>query len=52
MTERNRNAVARKTSGFLSGKALVFLMVQACQQKLFRLPIVGKFAAEQAGIRL
>ena len=30
----------------------IFLMVQAYQQKLFRLPIVGKFAAEQAGVRL
>ncbi len=30
----------------------VFLMYQAYQQKLFRLPIVGKFAAEQAGVRL
>ena len=52
MTERNRNAVARKTSGFLSGKALVFLMVQACQQRLFGLPIVDKFAAEHVGIKL
>ncbi len=30
----------------------IFLMVQAYQQKLFRLPIVGKFAAEHAGVRL
>ena len=30
----------------------LFLMYQAYQQKLFRLPIVGKFAAEQAGVRL
>ena len=30
----------------------IFLMVQAYQQKLFKLPIVGKFAAEQAGVRL
>src|SRR5215472_3603111 len=30
----------------------IFLMYQAYQQKLFRLPIVGKFAAEQAGVRL
>ena len=30
----------------------VFLMYQAYQQKLFKLPIVGKFAAEQAGVRL
>ncbi len=30
----------------------VFLMYQAYQQKLFRLPIVGKFAAQQAGVRL
>ena len=29
----------------------LFLMYQAYQQKLFRLPIVGKFAAEQAGVR-
>jgi uncharacterized membrane protein len=30
----------------------IFLMYQAYQQKLFRLPIVGKFAADQAGVRL
>lgn len=30
----------------------IFLMYQAYQQKLFRLPIVGKVAAEQAGVRL
>jgi uncharacterized membrane protein len=30
----------------------IFLMYQAYQQKLFRLPVVGKFAAEQAGVRL
>jgi uncharacterized membrane protein len=30
----------------------IFLMYQAYQQKLFRLPIVGKFAAEQAGVSL
>jgi len=30
----------------------IFLMVQAYQQKLFRLPIVGKFAAGYAGVRL
>ncbi len=30
----------------------VFLMYQAYQQKLYRLPIVGRFAAEQAGVRL
>ena len=29
-----------------------FLMYQAYQQKLFKLPIVGKIAAEQAGVRL
>jgi uncharacterized membrane protein len=29
-----------------------FLMYQAYQQKLFRLPIVGKFAAQYAGVRL
>lgn len=30
----------------------LFLMVQAYQQKLFRLPVVGKFAAQHAGVRL
>ena len=30
----------------------IFLMYQAYQQKLFRLPIVGKFAAQEAGVRL
>ena len=30
----------------------VFLMYQAYQQKLFKLPIVGKFAAQHAGVRL
>ena len=30
----------------------IILMYQAYQDKLFRLPIVGKFAAEQAGVRL
>jgi len=30
----------------------IFLMYQAYQQRLFRLPLVGKFAAEQAGVRL
>ena len=30
----------------------VFLMYQAYQQKLFKLPIVGKFVAEYAGVRL
>jgi uncharacterized membrane protein len=30
----------------------LFLMYQAYQQKLYRLPIVGRFAAEQAGVRL
>jgi len=30
----------------------LFLMYQAYQQKLFKLPIVGKFAAERAGVRL
>ena len=30
----------------------LFLMYQAYQQKLFRLPVVGKFAAEHAGVRL
>lgn len=30
----------------------IFLMYQAYQQQLFRLPVVGKFAAEHAGVRL
>jgi uncharacterized membrane protein len=30
----------------------IFLMYQAYQQKLFRLPIVGRFAAQHAGVRL
>ena len=30
----------------------IFLMYQAYQQKLFKLPVVGKFAAEHAGVRL
>jgi uncharacterized membrane protein len=30
----------------------IFLMYQAYQQRLFKLPIVGKFAAEHAGVRL
>lgn len=30
----------------------IFLMYQAYQQKLCKLPIVGKFAANQAGVRL
>ena len=30
----------------------IFLMYQAYQQRLFRLPIVGKLAAEHAGVRL
>ena len=30
----------------------IFLMYQAYQQKLFRLPVVGKFAAEHAGVRV
>jgi uncharacterized membrane protein len=29
-----------------------FLMYQAYQQKLFKLPIIGKFAAKHAGVRL
>ena len=29
-----------------------FLMYQAYQQRLFKLPIVGKLAAEHAGVRL
>jgi len=37
----------------LAGFAIwIFLMVQAYQQKLFRLPIVGRFAAQHAGVRL
>ena len=30
----------------------IFLMYQAYQQNLFRLPVVGKFAAEHAGVKL
>ena len=30
----------------------IFLMYQAYQQKLFKLPIVGRFAAEHAGVRV
>jgi uncharacterized membrane protein len=30
----------------------ILLMYQAYQQKLFKLPILGKFAAERAGVRL
>lgn len=30
----------------------ILLMYQAYQQKLFRLPVVGKFAAQYAGVRL
>ena len=30
----------------------LFLMYQAYQQKLFKLPLVGKFAAQNAGVRL
>ena len=30
----------------------IFLMYQAYQQKLFRLPVMGKFAAQHAGVRL
>ncbi len=30
----------------------IFLMYEAYQQKLFQLPVVGKFAAERAGVRL
>ncbi len=30
----------------------IFLMYEAYQQELFKLPLVGKFAAEQAGVRL
>lgn len=29
-----------------------FLMYQAYQQKLFKLPVMGKFAAKRAGVRL
>jgi len=30
----------------------IFLMVQAYQQRLFKLPIVGRLAAQHAGVRL
>jgi uncharacterized membrane protein len=30
----------------------IFLMHQAYEQKLFKLPVIGKFAAEHAGVRL
>jgi len=30
----------------------IFLMYQAYQQRLFKLPVLGKFAAEHAGVRL
>jgi uncharacterized membrane protein len=30
----------------------LFLMYQAYQQKLFRLPFIGKYAAQQAGVNL
>jgi uncharacterized membrane protein len=30
----------------------IFLMYEAYQQRLFKLPVVGKFAAEHAGVRL
>lgn len=30
----------------------LFLMYQAYQQKLFRLPLIGKYAAQQAGVSL
>ena len=36
----------------LSFGTWAFLMYQAYQQKLFRLPILGKFAAQHAGVRL
>jgi uncharacterized membrane protein len=37
----------------LAGFAIwIFLMYQAYQQKLFKLPIIGKFAAQNAGVRL
>jgi len=36
-------------AGFL---VWIFLMYQAYQQKLFKLPLVGKFATQQAGVRL
>jgi uncharacterized membrane protein len=36
----------------LAGFAIwIFLMYQAYQQKLFKLPLVGKFAAQNAGVR-
>jgi uncharacterized membrane protein len=36
----------------IGGGTWLFLMYQAYQQKLFRLPIIGKFAAQQAGVSI
>jgi uncharacterized membrane protein len=36
----------------VGGGTWLFLMYQAYQQKLFRLPIIGKFAAQQAGVSI
>jgi uncharacterized membrane protein len=36
----------------LGGGTWLFLMYQAYQQKLFRLPIIGKYAAQQAGVSI
>jgi uncharacterized membrane protein len=36
----------------VGGGTWLFLMYQAYQQKLFRLPIIGKYAAQQAGVSI
>jgi uncharacterized membrane protein len=36
----------------VGGGTWLFLMYQAYQQKLFRLPFIGKFAAQQAGVSI
>lgn len=36
----------------LGGGTWLFLMYQAYQQKLFRLPFIGKYAAQQAGVSI
>jgi uncharacterized membrane protein len=36
----------------VGGGTWLFLIYQAYQQKLFRLPIIGKYAAQQAGVSL
>lgn len=38
--------------GFAGFAIWLFLMYQAYQQKLFKLPIIGNFAAQKAGVRL